>query len=147
MLAGVVVGETANEKITSVKIHIREIGLGFFIPIYFAVVGLKLDLIHHFDLTFFAAFLLFAVAVKTLGTMMAALAARQHWLSSWNLAVAMNARGGPGIVLATVAFDLGIINDNFFAVLVVVAIVTSLAAGYWLRLVVAKGWELLGSST
>lgn len=143
-LAGVVVGMTSNEKITSVKIHVQEIALGFFIPLYFAVVGLKLDLIHHFDVSFFLLFLLFAVGIKMLGTVVAAKWTRQSWLSSFNLGVAMNARGGPGIVLATVAFDLGIINETFFAILVLVAIVTSLLAGYWLRLVVSRGWELLG---
>lgn len=142
-LAGVVIGMTSDEKITGVKIHIKEIGLGFFVPLYFAVVGLKLDLIHHFDLSFFFMFLIFAVLVKTLGTVSVARLACQDWLSSFNLAFAMNARGGPGIVLATVAFDLRIINETFFAVLVMVAIVTSLLAGYWLRFVLSRGWKLL----
>lgn len=145
-LAGIVVGTTSNEKITSVKIHVKELGMGFFIPIYFAVVGLKLDLIHHFNLSFFLIFLLFAVTVKTMGTVVATRLAHQNWLSSFNLGVALNARGGPGIVLATVAFDLGIINETFFAVLVLTAIVTSIAAGYWLRFVVSKGWNLLSDS-
>ncbi len=142
-LAGLVVGITPDKKIAKVKVHIKEIGLGFFIPIYFAVVGLKLDLIHHFDILFFLGFLLFAILVKTLGTVIAARLARQDWLSSFNFGVAMNTRGGPGIVLATVAFELGIINETFFAVLVLIAIVTSLAAGYWFRFVLSKGWDLL----
>lgn len=142
-LAGVVVGMNPDEKIANVKQHISEIGLGFFIPIYFAMVGLKLDLIRHFDPAFFLAFMLFAVAVKTLGTVGAAKLAGQDWFSSFNLGVAMNARGGPGIVLATVAFDLGIINESFFTTLVLIAIVTSLAAGYWLRFVLARRWPLL----
>jgi Kef-type K+ transport system membrane component KefB len=44
----------------------------------------------------------------------------------------MNARGGPGIVLASVAYGAGIINQSFYAVLVLLAIVTSLLAGSWL---------------
>jgi Kef-type K+ transport system membrane component KefB len=142
-LAGVVLGATPNDKLAAVKQHIREIGLGFFIPIYFAVVGLKLDLIRHFDAPFFAGFLFVSAAVKALGTAASARLAGQDWLSSANLAVAMNARGGPGIVLATVAFELGIINEGFFTTLVLVAIATSLAAGYWLRFVLSRGWRLL----
>lgn len=144
-LAGIVVGMAPNGTINSVKVHIKEIGLGFFIPIYFAVIGLKLDFIRHFDLLFFLGFLLFAVIIKTFGTVIAAKLARQNWLSSINLGIAMNTRGGPGIVLAAVAFDLGIINETFFSTLVLIAIVTSLAAGYWLRFVVSKGWSLLGN--
>ena len=45
----------------------------------------------------------------------------------------MNARGGPGIVVASTAFAAGIIDQNFFAVLVLLAILTSLAAGAWLE--------------
>jgi hypothetical protein len=46
----------------------------------------------------------------------------------------MNARGGPGIVLATVTFTAGIINEEFFTVLVLLSIITSQAAGIWLDL-------------
>jgi hypothetical protein len=45
----------------------------------------------------------------------------------------MNARGGPGIVVASTAFAAGIIDSNFFAVLILLAILTSLAAGAWLE--------------
>jgi len=145
-LAGIVVGLTSNEKVVRVKAHIKEIGLGFFIPIYFAIVGLKLDLIHHFDLWFFLGFLLFSMFFETISTIIAARAVSQDWLSSFNFGVAMNARGGPGIVLATVAFDLGLINETFFVTLILIAIVTSLAAGYWFRLVLSKGWNLLSDS-
>jgi Kef-type K+ transport system membrane component KefB len=46
--------------------------------------------------------------------MMAAKAIKKDWLSSFNLGVAMNTRGGLGIVLATVVSDLGTINETFF---------------------------------
>ena len=72
----------------------------------------------------------------------------QRWLdhlTSFNFAMAMNARGGPGIVLSTVAFSAGIINQAFFGVLVMLALVTSWFAGSWLRFVVNKGWRLMPS--
>lgn len=142
-LAGIVVGMIPDDRFTVVKVHIREISLAFFIPIYFAVVGLKLDLIHHFDPVLFFGFLAFSAFFETLGTVTAARLSGKDWLSSFNLGVAMNTRGGPGIVLATVAFDMGIINETFFVVLVMIAIVTSLLAGYWFRYVIGRGLELL----
>ena len=60
-----------------------------------------------------------------------------------NLAVASNARGGPGIVLASVAFEAGIINGAFFTTLVLTAVLTSQFAGWWLGFVLRKGWPLL----
>ncbi|HXV64066.1 MAG TPA: cation:proton antiporter [Vicinamibacteria bacterium] len=142
-LAGIVIGVMPRDRFGEAKKHIKEIGLAFFIPLYFAIVGLKLDLVHHLDFMFFLGFLMFASVFMTAGTLVAARLAKKDWLSSFNLAVAMNTRGGPGIVLATVAFDLGIINQTFFVALVLIAIVTSLLAGYWFKYVISRGWPLL----
>jgi Kef-type K+ transport system membrane component KefB len=60
-----------------------------------------------------------------------------------NLALTTNARGGPGIVLASVAFDAGIINASFYTTLVVAAVVTSQIAGAWIEYILHKGWPLL----
>jgi Kef-type K+ transport system membrane component KefB len=60
-----------------------------------------------------------------------------------NLAMTLNARGGPGIVLASVAFDAGIINAQFYTAMVLVAILTSQAAGAWLAYLLRKGKPLL----
>jgi Kef-type K+ transport system membrane component KefB len=64
-------------------------------------------------------------------------------LDSVNLAVAFNARGGPGIVLASVAYDAKIINGPMYTTLVLLAVLTSQAAGAWLEYVLRKGWPLL----
>jgi hypothetical protein len=64
-------------------------------------------------------------------------------LDLMNLAITTNARGGPGIVLASVAFDAGIISPKFYTTLVVTAVLTSQFAGVWLDYVLRKGWPLL----
>jgi hypothetical protein len=63
-----------------------------------------------------------------------------------NIAITTNARGGPGIVLASIAYDAGIINAAFYTALVITAVVTSQACGAWLRYVLHKGWPLLASN-
>jgi Kef-type K+ transport system membrane component KefB len=63
-----------------------------------------------------------------------------------NLAITTNARGGPGIVLASVAFDAGIISAKFYTTLVLAAVLTSQLAGAWLDYVLRQGWPLLGTS-
>ena len=145
LVAGLVIGSMPDETFGPVRTRIRDVSLGFFVPIYFAVVGLKLDLVHHLDVPALLGFLLFATLFKTAGTLAAARLTRNDWLSSFNLSVAMNTRGGPGIVLATVAFELGIISEKFFVILILVAIITSLLAGYWFSFVLARHWPLLGT--
>ena len=146
-LAGISIGMMPSKSFEIEKAAIKNLSVALFIPIYFAVVGLQLDLIHHFDVLFFLAFLVASTALEMAGTLVAARISKLDWASSLNLAVVMNARGGPGIVLATIAFGLGIINENFFVTLVMCAIVTSLFAGWWLRSRVQKKAELLTFSS
>jgi Kef-type K+ transport system membrane component KefB len=109
------------------------ISFGFFIPVYFALIGIQLDLIHHFSPLFFLGFLVFACAVKAASVYLGARLSRENRFMSWSLAVAMNARGGPGIVLAATAYATGIVNETFFVSLVMLSVVTSLLAGSWLE--------------
>lgn len=48
-----------------------------------------------------------------------------------NLAVTTNARGGPEIVLASVAYGAGIISPKFYTALAIAAVLTSQFAGAW----------------
>jgi Kef-type K+ transport system membrane component KefB len=143
LLAGMAICTLPVDIVDVVRTKVKAFALVFFTPIYFAIVGLKLDLRHHFDPLFFIAFLVFCTLVKTVGTVLAGRPVTRDWLSTANLAAALNARGGPGIVLATIAFDQDIIDERFFVTLVLVAVVTSLAAGSWFRYVLGRGWHLL----
>jgi Kef-type K+ transport system membrane component KefB len=130
-VAGLVVGRA--EPDSDATNAIKSFSLAFFIPIYFAMIGLVLDLIHGFSPVFFIGFLLAACVIKAVSVYVGARAAGETNSSSWNLAVAMNARGGPGIVVASTAFAAGIIDQPFYATLVLLAIVTSMLAGTWLE--------------
>ena len=126
---------------------IGKVSFAFFIPAYFAIVGLKLDLIRGFSLWMLAAFLLGSCVVKILSVSLAGRFAGFRGLDLINLAITTNARGGPGIVLASVAFDAGIISPKFYTTLVLAAVLTSQMAGAWLDYVLRRGWPLLTPST
>jgi Kef-type K+ transport system membrane component KefB len=122
---------------------ISEVSFAVFIPIYFAVVGYKLDLGRSFSFSMLLGFLVLSSTVKLLSAGLGARVAGFNLKDSLNLANALNARGGPGIVLASVAFDAGIINAVFYTTLVLVAILTSQAAGVWLDYILRSGRPLL----
>jgi Kef-type K+ transport system membrane component KefB len=115
----------------------------FFIPLYFLLVGFRLKLDAGYSLVMLLIFLLVACGIKLISVGLGAILAVFRGLDVLNLAVATNARGGPGIVLATVAYDVGIVNAEAFTTLVLVAVFTSQAAGAWLEFVLRKGWPLL----
>jgi Kef-type K+ transport system membrane component KefB len=131
-LAGIVVAATEPQP-SEATLAIRGFSLAFFIPVYFASVGAGLDLVHAFNPLFFAAFMAVACAVKALSVYAGARMGGQDNGSSWNLAIALNARGGPGIVVASTALAAGVIDSEFYATLVLLAVLTSMAAGAWLE--------------
>jgi K+:H+ antiporter len=125
---------------------LKKFSFATFVPVYFAVVGFKLDLAKSFSFSMLVLFLLLACAVKLACVSAGARLAGFRGLDIANLAVATNARGGPGIVLASVAFDAGIVNAAGYTTLVLVAILTSQAAGAWLEYVLRRGWPLLSGA-
>src|SRR5690242_17388437 len=131
-VAGVVVATAPGTRAELARTEISHVALGLFIPVYFAIVGLQLDLVDHFDPLPFVAFLAFACVAESLSVYAAARLAGEARSTGFDLAVAMNARGGPGIVLASTAYAAGIIDATFYTSLVMLAVVTSLIAGAWL---------------
>jgi len=117
-----------------------------FIPVYFAIVGYKLSLGRGFSLTMLVEFALISSVIAMVSFAVAARFAGFHGLDLVNLIITKNARGGPGIVLASVAYDAGLINAQFYTTLVLTAVLTSQAAGAWLRFILGRGWPLLSES-
>src|SRR6185312_15101615 len=125
---------------------IGKVSFAFFIPVYFALVGMKLDLVQGLSWWMLGAFLFGSCIIKILSVSLAGRFAGFRGLDLINLAITTNARGGPGIVLASVAFDAGIISPKFYTTLVLAAVLTSQVAGAWLDYVLKKGWPLLKPS-
>lgn len=142
-LAGFAVVHKKRRLFAEALDAIGKVSFAFFIPIYFAIVGLKLDLLHGLSFWMIGVFLFGSCLVKVLSVALAGRFAGFRGLDLLNLAITTNARGGPGIVLASVAFDAGIISPQFYTTLVIAAVLTSQVAGAWLDYVLRKGWPLL----
>jgi Kef-type K+ transport system membrane component KefB len=142
-LAGFAVVHKKRRLFAEALDAIGKVSFAFFIPVYFAIVGLKLDLIRGLSLGMIGAFVFGSCLVKILSVSLAGRFAGFRGLDLINLAITTNARGGPGIVLASVAFDAGIISPTFYTTLVIAAVLTSQVAGAWLDYVLRKGWPLL----
>ena len=142
-LAGFALVHKKRRLFTEALDAIGKVSFAFFIPVYFAIVGLKLDLIRGLSWWMIVTFVLGSCAVKILSVSLAGRFAGFRGLDLVNLAITTNARGGPGIVLASVAFDAGIISPKFYTTLVIAAVLTSQVAGAWLDYVLSKSWPLL----
>ena len=142
-LAGFAVVHKKRKLFADALDAIGKVSFGFFIPVYFAIVGLKLELVKGLSWSMLAVFLIGSCLVKILSVSLAGRFAGFRGLDLINLSLTTNARGGPGIVLASVAYDAGIVSAAFYTTLVLVAVITSQMAGAWLDYVLRKGWPLL----
>ena len=127
------VGDEAESDAKKRMTSLGDFVFSFFVPVYFALVGIQLNLINDFSLSRFLLFFAIAFGLEAVGTLIMLQFTNLNYRTKINFAVTMNARGGPGIVLATVAYAYKIINIEFFTVLILTTMLSSLIAGYWLR--------------
>jgi len=141
-LAGFAVVHKKRRLFSEALDAVGKVSFAFFIPVYFAIVGLKLDLTRGLSWWMIGTFIVGSCVVKILSVSLAGHFAGFRGLDLINLAVTTNARGGPGIVLASVAFDAAIISPEFYTTLVLAAVLTSQMTGVWLDYVLRRGWPL-----
>lgn len=125
------VWETLHEKILSTVSK-------FSAPLFFASVGLKVNFSENFDPVLTAAVFAAACIGKMGGIHLAGRWANLNRKETWGLAFAMNARGAMGIVLASAAFEYGLIQGKLFTALVVMALGTTLISGPALKIIFKK---------
>src|SRR3954464_10909181 len=95
-LAGFAVVHKKRRLFAEALDAIGKVSFAFFIPIYFAIVGLKLDLVRAFSWQMLLLFLVGTCVLKLLSVALAARLAGFRGLDLINLALTTNARGGPG---------------------------------------------------
>lgn len=100
-----------------------------FAPIFFASIGLHVNFIENFNLVLVVAVLVIATIGKVLGCGLMARFVGLPKQESWAIGVAMNARGAMEIILGLLALQVGLINQELFVALVIMALVTSMTSG------------------
>lgn len=131
-----------NEALQAIK----AVAFGVFVPIYFAIVGYRLSFGNDFSASLLLSFLVGSSLIVLVSVGLASKFAGFRGLDVINLAIVSNARGGPGIILASIAFDAGLISGALCTALVITALFTSQMAGSWLRFVLRRGWPLLSTN-
>ena len=109
--------------------HIRDFLNVFFLPIYFTYTGLRTNigaLTTSAHWLLFAGVIVFAVAGKLVGCWLAARAGRFPPRDAACIGILMNTRGLMGLVVANVGRDLGVIPNSVFAMLTLMALITTL---------------------
>jgi Kef-type K+ transport system membrane component KefB/nucleotide-binding universal stress UspA family protein len=125
-----------------VHTKLESIALGIFAPIFFAVAGLKVNMISLLDPTLIVITLI-VIAIATMGKVAGTyfgarvIGGKDHW-TALSFGAGLNARGAMEIIIATIGLRLGILSQDMFSIIVVMAIATSLMAPTALRWVLKR---------
>ncbi len=132
-LAGYCVGHTRN-PIRNQLSFVESFGMANLVPLYFAIVGMSVNIVRDFNLGLIFGFLIWSSVIKMASVFLAAKLYFGVPAQSLHYAVAMNTRGGPGIALAGLALGLGLIGPPTFLALVFASFATAGVTEAWLMI-------------
>jgi Kef-type K+ transport system membrane component KefB/nucleotide-binding universal stress UspA family protein len=139
-IAGVLVGES---PILSRRIDLQLRGLitGLFAPVFFGTAGLAADLTVLGDSRIFlltCGLILIASIGKFSGAFAGGLIGRLTTRESLALGCGMNARGSTEVIVATIGLSSGVLSQDFFSMIVTMALITTMAMPPMLRWSLAR---------
>jgi len=136
-LAGVVMPATAGVR-SMLKARLETLSLVVLLPLFFAFTGLRMQITLLNDARSWllcGLIVVVAIAGKLGGSMFMARWTGMGWRDSFSLGVLMNTRGLVELIVLSIGYDLGILSARIFAMLVLMALVTTFMTGPLLALV------------
>ena len=117
---------------------IEDVSIVLLLPLFFVITGLRTEIgllnEAHLWVTF-GWILLVAVVGKFGGSALAARIVGQSWKDSLSIGVLMNTRGLMQLIVLNIGYDLGILSPQIFAMMVLMALVTTFMTGPALDLI------------
>jgi len=136
-LAGVVMPPSTEFRIF-LKDKLEAFGSYALLPLFFAFTGLRtqISLLNDWQSwAMCAVIILVAIAGKLGGSMLMSRWTGMNWSQSFSIGVLMNTRGLVELVVLNIGYDLGILSERIFAMMVIMALVTTFMTGPLLALV------------
>lgn len=110
--------------------RLKDVTTILLLPAFFAVTGMRTKIglmAGGWEWLITGAVVLVAIAGKLGGTALAARACGEDWRTSLGLGWLMNTRGLMGLIVLNIGLDLGVISETLFTMMVLMALVTTMA--------------------
>ncbi len=136
-LAGAIMPPSINFRRLIIE-KLESVALGLLLPLFFVFTGLRtqIGLLNDGHLWMVCALIVFvAIAGKFGGSMFAAKFVGQSWKESLSIGALMNTRGLMELIVLNIGYDLGVLSPEIFAMLVIMAVVTTFMTGPALDLI------------
>lgn len=131
-MAGIISREALREY-SQIKDTISDFIMGLFAPLYFVSIGMKVNFIEHFNFKLVALIIILASASKIISVFIGSYVSGIRGRKAMLISVALNARGAMEIVFSSIALSLGIISDSVYIALVIMALLTSMSSGIFVK--------------
>ncbi|MBC7890309.1 MAG: cation:proton antiporter [Ferruginibacter sp.] len=136
-MAGAIMPE--NMKFRSIFIEkVEDVSLVLLLPLFFVFTGLRTEIGLLNDPYLWKVcglIIVVAVAGKFIGSALAAKFVGQNWKDSLTIGALMNTRGLMELVVLNIGYDLGVLTPEIFAMMVIMALVTTFMTGPALDLI------------
>ena len=136
-LAGVALGDSSHLR-ERTRDTIHQFVISIFAPIFFAMLAVQTNFIEAFNPVLVIVVLVVAIFAKVFGCYVGAAWAGMSRRESLATAFGMTARGAMEMVLADLARSAGLISDELFVAILVMALVTSLISGPAMQYVLGR---------
>ena len=133
-VVGAAVGDSSHLRERS-RVIIGNFVSFIFAPVFFASIGLRVNFLTHFDLSLVLMVTFIACICKFAGGAIGARWGGMHLREACAVGFAMISVGAMGIIIGILALEAGIIHQQLFVALIVMAIVTSMISGPAMRLI------------
>ncbi len=136
-MAGAIMPE--NTKFRNIFIEkVEDVSLVLLLPLFFVYTGLRTEIGLLNDPYLWKVtgmIILVAVVGKFIGSAIAARFVGQNWKDSLTIGALMNTRGLMELVVLNIGYDLGVLTPEIFAMMVIMALVTTFMTGPALDLI------------
>jgi len=136
-IIGIAVGESTHLRKRTSE-HIHSIVTNVFAPFFFASIGLRTNFVSNFNWKLTATVIGVACLGKLLGAGWGARLGGMDRRTSWGVGLAMNARGAMEMILGLLALQAGLIREEMFVALVVMALFTSIVSAPAMHLLLTR---------
>ena len=130
-MAGAIMPE--NMKFRNIFIEkVEDVALVLLLPLFFVFTGLRTQIGLLNDAYLWKVcglIILVAVAGKFIGSALAAKFVGENWKDSLTIGALMNTRGLMELVVLNIGYDLGVLTPEIFAMMVIMALVTTFMTG------------------
>jgi len=128
------IGRTLFRKVSRT---IKRMNDGFFIPLFFGIAGIDVSSFHSIEI-YMPAIIIISVSVITFSIILNYFSSgkvmkmkKKQWRIKTSAII--NGRGAVGIAIATVAFELGVITNSAYSIVILATIIISIIATSLLR--------------